>query len=118
MKIQAKLLVDFLGLSLPFLVASQAVFYVTERDALKENILNHHDSVTSIQQQRIRAISQQNAERLRLVTSRTQLRISLARFFAIGAREELARITTSLRDADNLLGSGLERVHIVLFVKT
>ena len=84
MKIQSKLILAFLALSLPFLVFTNIIFYISEKNALSHNILNHLESVASIQQHRIHDIAKQNAERLSLVTSRTQLRISLEQFLATG----------------------------------
>ncbi|MFZ5759446.1 MAG: PAS domain-containing protein [Thermodesulfobacteriota bacterium] len=99
MSIRTKLIALFLALSLPFLVIGHLIFYVSERNALKKSILSQLESVASLQQQRIQGINRQNAERLNLVTSRTQLRISLSRFLATGDQEQHARIVAILRDA-------------------
>ena len=99
MKIQSKLILAFLALSLPFLVVTNIIFYVSEKNALSHNILNHLESVASIQQHRIHDIAKQNAERLSLVTSRTQLRISLEQFLATGDKQHKVKMNKILRDA-------------------
>jgi PAS domain S-box-containing protein len=99
MKIQTKLIVSFLLLTIPLLVITNIFFYIGGKKALTHQILNHLESVASIQQHRIHDIAVQNIERLNLVTSRTQLRISLEQLLATGDQSHLVKISKILRDA-------------------
>jgi len=99
MKIQSKLILAFLALSIPLLVVTNIIFYSSEKKALSHNILNHLESVASIQQNRIHDIAQQNAERLKLVASRTQLRLSLERFLSSSDQQHQDKMNKILRDA-------------------
>ncbi|MBU0681820.1 MAG: PAS domain S-box protein [Proteobacteria bacterium] len=103
MKIQAKLIVAFLGLSLPLLFVTNSIFYNSEKKALTHNILNHLESVASIQHHRIQDIVAQNAERLRLVTSRTQLRLSLEQFLLSGDKKHQLKMNAILDNAQQSL---------------
>jgi len=99
MKIQSKLIWVLLFLSLPLLVVTNIIFYSSEKRALSHNILNHLESVASIQQQRIHEIAERNAERLRLVASRTQLRLSLEQFLTSADEQHQVKMNKILRDA-------------------
>ncbi len=99
MKIQSKLIFAFLVVSLPLLIITNIIFYGSEKKVLSRNILNHLESVASIQQHRIHEIAQQNAERLRLVASRTQLRLSLEKFLASADPQHQVKMNQILRDA-------------------
>ena len=99
MKIQTKLILAFLMLSLPLLVVTNIIFNSRGKKALTNQLLNHLESVASIQQHRIRDIAKQNTERLNLVASRTQLRLSLAQFLATNDQKHLAKVSKILRDA-------------------
>jgi PAS domain S-box-containing protein len=99
MKIQTKLIVAFLALSLPLLVITNILFYNNEKKTLSRSILNHLESVASIQQHRIDDIASQYSERLRLVASRTQLRLSLEQFLTSANEQHQLKMNTILRDA-------------------
>ena len=99
MKIKTKLVVVLLALSLPLLVLTNIIFYNSEKKTLSHNILNHLESVASIQQNRLSDITEQYAERLRLVTSRTQLRLSLDKFSTSADPKHQVKMATILQDA-------------------
>jgi two-component system cell cycle sensor histidine kinase/response regulator CckA len=99
MKIKTKLVVVFLALSVPLLVITNIIFYNSEKKTLSHNILNHLESVASIQQHRLSDITEQYAERLRLVTSRTQLRLSLEIFLTSADPKHQVKMDTILQDA-------------------
>ena len=103
MKIQSKLILILLALSLPLLVVTLIVFYTSEKKALSHNILNHLESVASIQHHRFHDIAEKNAERLRLVASRTQLRLSLEQFLSTADKKHQLKMHTILRDAKQAL---------------
>ena len=97
MKIKTKLVVVFLALSVPLLVITNIIFYNSEKKTLSHNILNHLESVASIQQHRLSDITEQYAERLRLVTSRTQLRLSLEIFLTSADPKHQVKMDSLLR---------------------
>lgn len=99
MKIQSKLILVFLALSLPLLVITNIVFYSSEKKVLTHNVLNHLESLASIQQHRIHDIAEHNTERLRLVASRTQLRLSLQQFLTSADEQHQLKMNKILRDA-------------------
>ncbi|MCD6584191.1 MAG: response regulator [Desulfobacteraceae bacterium] len=80
MKIRSKLILAFLAISLSSMILISFLFYSNEKKNLTRQIFNHLESVASIQHNRIKAINDQNIVRLKLVASRTQLRISLRDF--------------------------------------
>ncbi|OGQ99422.1 MAG: hypothetical protein A2521_12755 [Deltaproteobacteria bacterium RIFOXYD12_FULL_57_12] len=98
MNIKNKLATAFLLLALPPLIITTLLFYFSEKNALTSQVLNHLASVASIQHNRITDILSFNRERLNLVTSRTQLRASLAEYLAGEAPEPRERMNRILRD--------------------
>lgn len=79
-KIKPKLALSFLLLCLAPLAVSGFVSSTMAERALTEQVLLQLESVATIQKGRLEAIFQQNHERLRLISTRTQLRRSLAAF--------------------------------------
>ena len=80
MKLQTKLLAAFLAVAvIPLILVSGSTYFAFKQSRLQE-IENHLESVAAIQRARIENTIDQNLERLSLVTSRTQLRISLRDF--------------------------------------
>ena len=99
MKIKTKLVIALLALSLPLLIITNFIFYNSERKTVSHNILNHLESVASLQHHRINDITEQYKERLKLVSSRTQLRISLDQFLTSGDAKHQTKMNTILQDA-------------------
>ncbi len=81
------------------------VYYANWRSAIRESAQAHLGSVASAQQSRLSALMDQNAERLALVASRTQLRLSLDQFLARGEPKERERMEHILADAARSLPS-------------
>lgn len=99
MNIKTKLTLAFLLISLLSLTAITFLSYLIARETLIEQVFHHFESVAVIQENRVTAIVAQNLERLSLVTSRTQLRLSLASFIDDGAGEDQKRMNKILGDA-------------------
>jgi HAMP domain-containing protein len=99
MKIKNRLLLIILPLSLLPLVIIGIFSYLSARNDLTRTILDHLKSVASIQQSRIKASLDQNRERLALVSSRTQLRISLDHYIHNKDKKEIERMNRILADA-------------------
>ncbi|MGI5817380.1 MAG: response regulator, partial [Armatimonadota bacterium] len=80
MSIRARLTLAFLAISLLPLAIVSAIAWTTAHRSIREHVLDHLESVATVQANRLAAIVEQNLERLSLVASRTQLRIVLARY--------------------------------------
>ena len=80
MSIRARLTIAFLVISLLPLTIVSIISWVTANRAIREGVLDHVESVATIQTHRLEAIVQQDLERLSLVGSRTQLRALLNRY--------------------------------------
>ena len=95
MRIQTRLTAAILFIATLPLLGLGAYFHHSYRADLTAAAIDHLESVASIQQSRLTAIMGQNRERLALVASRTQLRLSLDRFLRDGdpaARDRMNRI--------------------------
>ncbi|MEJ2046825.1 MAG: HAMP domain-containing protein, partial [Dehalococcoidia bacterium] len=77
MKIKPKLTLAFLLAGLVPLVILGVFSYNNAKEGVSNGVLNQLQSVAVIQKHRVESIISQNLERLALVSSRTQLRISL-----------------------------------------
>jgi len=99
MTIHNKLILALLTLSLPLLIITNIIVYSSVKKLLSHNILNHLESVASIQQHRIEDIVKQNSERLRLVASRTQMHLSLDQFLRSADKQHQFKMNKILRDA-------------------
>lgn len=99
MKIKSKLLLSMLAVALVPIGVGCIFSYYNARSSLTSSIVNHLKSVSSIQHDRIHAILDRNLERLSLVSSRTQLRISMAGVLDNGGGQDLAKLNRILADA-------------------
>jgi len=77
MGIKQKLLVFMVTIMVAGLLIITIIAYLTTTNALEHRILHHIASVGLLEKNNIEAVLEQNLERLRLVTSRTQMRINL-----------------------------------------
>lgn len=102
MKIRTKLSLAFLLISLISLLMISLPAYWIAKEALTRQLFNHLESVSTIQESRVGAMIAQNLERLELVASRTQLRLSLASYIDEPKSEHEERMNRILQDA--LLG--------------
>lgn len=105
MKITTKLLLAFLLISLVPLTAISVLSYSYAEEALTQEVLHHLESVGAIQQSRVESIVDQNLERLVLVSSRTQLRLSLESFLSDPKSEYQDTMNRILLDARSSIGS-------------
>ncbi len=99
MKIKSKLLLAMLAVALVPIGVGCIFSYYNARSSLTASIVNHLKSVSSIQHDRIHAIVARNLERLSLVSSRTQLRISMAGVLDNGGGQDLDKLNRILADA-------------------
>lgn len=105
MNIRAKLSLTYLTVSLLALTFISTFFYLYFKKSLTADVFSHLESVSSIQSNRIKGIIEQNLERIRLVSSRTQLRISLKKYLATKNKEHLKKISLIINDAMNSINS-------------
>ncbi len=99
MKLRTQLSSAILLIGIVPLLLQGVLSYNSHRRDLSQSVLNHLQSVASIQQSRLTAIMQQNEERLALVASRTQLRINLDRHQTSGEPTAAASMNRILADA-------------------
>ncbi len=98
MKIKTKLFLSVLGLSVMLLI-SNILSYRNARRVLTEEIISHLDSVATLQKHHLTSVIKHSFERLRIVASRTQMRISLRQFLKDGQKRHQEKIRTILLDA-------------------
>lgn len=102
MLLRYKILVAFLLLTVAALVATGSVYFQKSQEALRRSILSHLETTAQIQGHRVEGLLRQNRERLNLITSRTQLRLSLRTFDETAderARDRISRIIRDARDS-------------------
>jgi len=99
LNIKTKILFSIIPVTLIALVSTSLLSYISFKSALTSQILNHLESVASIQKSRIEAIISQHIERLVLISSRTQLRISLKNYNQDRGGGSQEKIITILKDA-------------------
>lgn len=99
MRIKTKLSLTFLLIALFPLVITSILSYFLAKQSLTRQVLNQLESVATIQKNRLESIVDQNLERLILVSSRTQLRLSLDKFIAEPKREYQIIMNRILGDA-------------------
>ncbi|MFH1312996.1 MAG: PAS domain S-box protein [Candidatus Eisenbacteria bacterium] len=105
MKINTKLLLAFLLIALIPLGIISILFYFNAEDVLTRGALSHLESVAAIQRTRVESIVEQNLERLNLVSSRTQLRLSLDSFIRNPNAVDRDKINQILLDARSSVSS-------------
>jgi len=98
-KIKSKLLLALLSVAIVPICVGCIFSYYNSRSFLTNSIVNHLKSVSSLQHARVNAIIARNLERLSLVSSRTQLRMSLARVQDGGTLQDQQKLNRILTDA-------------------
>ena len=112
MKIRTKLIFSYLLLAIVSLTLMSVLSYFVARRVIAERMLDHLESVASIQHERIEKIIEHNRERLALVSSRTQLRISLEKFLVDPREEYRDKMIRILRDARSSV-AGFEDISVM-----
>jgi len=97
--IRNKLLVTYLSISLLALILVAVHVYRTQNEVITRQILEQLTSVSTIQKSRLNAMFERNLDRLALVSSRTQLRLSLKQFLATGDIDSQKKMIRILNDA-------------------
>lgn len=99
MKIRTRLLAAFLTLFIAAFVLAGIASYRSIHETLTAQTLAHLESVATIKRSRIHDALAQRLERLALISSRTQMRLSLFRFSETGDTEHQQIITRIIQDA-------------------
>lgn len=99
MLIKPKLMAIFLtGIIFPLILVGALNYSITEQQTIKD-ASDKISGVATVQKARIDQAIQMNFERLQAVSSRTQLRLSLASYNENGNAEDLERMTKILSDS-------------------
>ena len=101
MKIGTRLTLAFFGVALIPLVLSAVLTIILSIETLTTEVLNHLDSVATIQTHRIEQSVSQNYDKLHLIKSRTSLLSALDRFLSgrnENDRDDMIRVIVSARD--------------------
>ncbi|MBN2705037.1 MAG: hypothetical protein JXR89_01190, partial [Deltaproteobacteria bacterium] len=107
MKLRGKFfIVIFLGFLVLLLLLS-GIFYISEKKSLRHQVDSRLRAIVSLQRDRLNSIIEQNLERLRLVSSRTQMRISLDKYLADVEGEEAL---THLRKVERIVADALASI--------
>lgn len=104
MSLQRLLMLGFVLISIIATATLAIALYVNTESALREAALRQLESIASIQQQRVQALLSKRRERLVLVSSRTQMRLSLAAWVKDGDPVHVKKITRIIRDALGSIG--------------
>jgi len=99
MKIRTKLTITIAGAVVSTLLITGAGTYLYGKKVHSEISIKHLESIATVQAARFNAMVQSNHDRLRLVSSRTQLRRSLAEYNQKPNPGAQQRITAILNDA-------------------
>ena len=105
MKIRPKLTFTYLVISLIALIVTSTISYNIAKKSLTEKVLNQLESVATIQKNRLESIIEQNLERLNLISSRTQLRLSLEEYIRDPKEKYQNKINLILRDVRSSIAS-------------
>ncbi|MFP4349458.1 MAG: ATP-binding protein [Desulfococcaceae bacterium] len=105
MGIHKKLTWLFLLIALAPLVLLGFSSYLIVKSSTRRLVLDHLESIASLQKDKVENFIQNNLSKLSLVTSRTQLRISLARYLQNSDPAELERMERILNDARDSTGA-------------
>lgn len=98
-------MLSLVGIAL-FVSVSIAVFVsYSVRETIKHDVSSHLISVQSIQTHRVETFVKHVEDRLNLISSRTQLRISLRDYLKEGGQTKVDKITRILRDAISTISS-------------
>ncbi len=99
MKIKYKILLITVVISLIALMLLGVTSYISMKIVLTEEITGNLIEIAKIQKERLDNLIEQNSERIALIKSRTQLRISLKNYIKSGEHRNIDKINTILNDA-------------------
>lgn len=112
MPIRTRILAGFVLLAVVLSSAAGLLYFQQSKGLLKQSILDHLATTAQIQSNRVQSLYRQNIERLRLLTSRTQLRLSLRTYLTSGDVTARNKINRIISDASKAIAE-FEIVHIL-----
>jgi len=112
LKIQIKLFIAIVAITVPILVFSGVYSYIVAEQEITEDILDELDTVATIEKLRVSEAVDRNFERLDGIKSRTQLRISLENYLESKNIQDQDIINENLVDA-KLSIPGIINLHIL-----
>jgi PAS domain S-box-containing protein len=99
MKIRKKLLASILLVAIVPLIIITLSYYLFLKRIIINQVVDHLESVATIQEQRVNDIIDRNLERMDLVSSKTQLRISMGEYLRKPNSEDQQKMNKILHDA-------------------
>src|SRR5215213_5816150 len=99
MSIKRKLTIAVLVIALVPLAGAGVLAYRLAKQSLTAQVLDHLESVAAVQRARLESVTQQNIEKLQLVSSRTQMRRNFADYLQSPNDELRRKLNAVLQDA-------------------
>ena len=112
MKIQQKLFIAIVSITIPVLVISGVISYFIAEQEVTKDILNELDTVATIEKFRVSEAVDRNFERLDLISSRTELKINLDNYLTDQNNQDQEKINKILSEA-KLSIHDINEIHII-----
>lgn len=112
MKIQQKLFIAIVSITLPILVISGVISYFITENVITEDILDELDAVASIEKLRVAESVERNFDRINLISSNSDLKKSLAEYYVeqnIQDQEKIEEIISNVK----LSIDDINEIHII-----
>ena len=101
MNLRVRLSLLFVLLATVPLVLVSYLGFLNEKQSLERKTIEQLTSVVELQQNRVSDLLDRYIEQVKLIGSRSQLRLSLAEFLSTGDLSEINRVTKIIRDASD-----------------
>lgn len=112
MKVQQKLFIAIVSITIPVLVISGVISYFIAEQEVTKDILNELDTVATIEKFRVSEAVDRNFERLDLISSRTDLKINLENYLTDQNNQDQEKINKILSEA-KLSIHDINEIHII-----
>ena len=112
MKVQQKLFIAIVSITVPVLVISGVISYFIAEQEVTKDILNELDTVATIEKFRVSEAVDRNFERLDLISSRTELKINLDNYLTDQNNQDQEKINKILSEA-KLSIHDINEIHII-----
>ena len=112
MKVQQKLFIAIVSITVPVLVISGVISYFIAEQEVTKDILNELDTVATIEKFRVSEAVDRNFERLDLISSRTELKINLENYLTDQNNQDQEKINKILSEA-KLSIHDINEIHII-----
>jgi signal transduction histidine kinase len=112
LKIQQKLFIAIVSITIPVLVISGVISYFIAEQEVTKDILNELDTVATIEKFRVSEAVDRNFERLDLISSRTELKINLENYLTDQNNQDQEKINKILSEA-KLSIHDINEIHII-----